>query len=313
MNRHILLATDGSSFAKKALDYVATVFENCKDLEITVFCLAPSAPSYLSTPNPAIDEITRLERLEKIEAENLRWAQRVVEEAIEFLKEAGFAEGKLHPKVQLKRGDLAHAILREARFGKYDAVAVGRRGFGRLASAWMGSVSHKLVEYAQGVPVWVIDGREWNKRFLVAVDLGEPGLKVIDHVSFILSGHPEAEIVLFHVIPSLSGLWSRAKEEDLAQLEELLIEHKEKEALEFFRKAEKIFGEEAFRSGQIRIKIKASAFGPAGSIIKEAREGHYGTVVVGRRGLGGFKELLLGSVSSKVVFSLNEQAIWVVG
>ncbi len=310
MNRNVLVAIDGSSFSKKALEYLVSVFLDLKDLEITLFTLAPSAPSYLTYPNPAIEEISRVERVEDIERENLGRAQEIIQEAVEYLKNAGFEETRLHSRVQVQRGDIAHAILREARLGKYDAVVVGRRGLGRLASVWMGSVSQKLVEYGKGLPVWIISGKEWNKRFLVAVDLGEPGLKVIDYISFFLSGYKDIEIVLYHVI---TGIVSRSsKEEELSEIQNILLERKEKEAAEFFKKAQKILSEGEFDPDQIHVKIKTSPFGPAGAIIKEAREGEYGTVIVGRRGLGGFKELLVGSVSSKVLFNLNERAVWVV-
>ena len=40
---------------------------------------------------------------------------------------------------------------------------------------------------------------------------------------------------------------------------------------------------------------------PANEILELAREGDYGLIVMGRRGLGGAAKLLLGSVSDKVV------------
>jgi len=310
MNRHLLLATDGSTFARKALQYLAVLFQNREDIEITVLTVAPGAPSYLASPNPAIEEITRQERVEKIERQNFIKAQGIVEEALATLEKAGFPRERLHSKVQIKQGDLAHHILREAHIGKYDAVVVGRRGLGRLASAWMGSVSQKLVEYGKGLPIWVIAGKEWNKRFLVAIEIGKPGLKVVDHLSFILSRDPEVEIVLFHV---LTGFFPETRERDLEGIQELLLEAQKGEAASFFKEVQEMLSAEGLDPARISVKIKTSAFGPAGAIIKEARDGGYGTVVVGRRGRGGFKELLLGSVSSKVLSHLNQRTIWVVG
>jgi len=48
-------------------------------------------------------------------------------------------------------------------------------------------------------------------------------------------------------------------------------------------------------------KFKPKYFDVAEDIIDEAREGAYDTVVMGRRGLGMAKSLLLGSVTRKVV------------
>ncbi len=309
MNKHILLATDGSSFARKALKYLGQIFSPGA-LEVTVLAIAPAAPSHLRTPNPAIKELARQERLEKIEMENLTKAQNCVQEAIDILIRSGWPPEFLHSKVQIKRGDLAYTILREARQGRYDALVVGRRGLGRIASAWMGSVSQKLVTYGQGVPLWIVAGKDWSLRFLVPLDFSSDGLKVVDHLGFILSEHPRAEIVLMHVWP-----WSisSTQEGPLTDLEKIYPKKFPSEGLDFFTQVRKILVEFGISPEKVWLKLKSNVLGPAGAIIKEAREGGYGTVVIGRRGQGGFKELLLGSVSMKVLSNLNNRTVWVVG
>lgn len=310
MNRHVLLATDGSPHAQSAAKYLVQLFAQREDFEVTVVSVAEPPPSYLFRPVPGLSEIEREEKLEKIQAQNLSQAQRCVEETRRLLLEGGLAEEKVHTKVALSRGDVAQTLLQEAREGLFDALVTGRRGLGRLASAWMGSVSQRLVEYGQGVPVWVVDGARWSKRFLVAVDLGEPGLTLVDHVFFILSGDPEAEVTLLHVISSfLPG----EAEEGLEDVQELLLKQEEEEAARFFAQVEDMLRESALSKDQVRVKIRKEPFGAAGAILDEAKEGGYGTVVLGRRGRGGFKGLLLGSVASKVLFNLDQQAIGVVG
>ncbi|MDG6923115.1 MAG: universal stress protein, partial [Nitrososphaerota archaeon] len=47
-------------------------------------------------------------------------------------------------------------------------------------------------------------------------------------------------------------------------------------------------------------QIKVQSSDPAGEILKLANSGNYGLVVLGSRGLGSLKSLLMGSVSAKV-------------
>jgi nucleotide-binding universal stress UspA family protein len=310
MRRHFLLATDGSSYARKAVDYLVSLFPRGEGIEVTVISVAQPPPSYLLSPVPGMSEIERLDRLDKIQERNLKEAHQRVKETCSYLVDRGFSSSQVHSKVVMAKGDIAETLLWEAREGRYDALIVGRRGLGRLASAWLGSVSMRLVEYGKGVPVWVVEGQAWNQRLLVAVDLGEAGFRVVDHVAFVLAVASHLEAVLIHVIPSLLP---SPVEEDLKEIEGVLLEREKEEAARFFREAQKIFQEEGLPTDRIRVKVKNSPLGVAATLIKEAREGDYGTVVVGRRGRGGFKELLLGSVSSKVLFNLHRRTIWVVG
>jgi nucleotide-binding universal stress UspA family protein len=49
-----------------------------------------------------------------------------------------------------------------------------------------------------------------------------------------------------------------------------------------------------------------------GAILQKAREGGYGSVIVGRRGISRTKRFLFGSVSNKIVQQARDVAVWVV-
>ena len=47
-------------------------------------------------------------------------------------------------------------------------------------------------------------------------------------------------------------------------------------------------------------------------ILREAQEGGYGTIVMGRRGLSKVREFLLGRVTNKVLQGAENFAVWIV-
>ncbi|WP_456432929.1 universal stress protein [Thermosulfuriphilus sp.] len=312
LSRHILVAIDGSANAKRVLVYLSEIFARREDFEITLISIAPPVPSHLRQAHPAIHEVKRWKLVEEIGAKHFSLAQDIVTRGKEFLVSRGLSLERIHTKAMVQRSDIAKDLLFEARVGKYDAIAVGRRGLSRMAASFMGSVSYKLIQAQSDVPVWLIDGQVINRRYLLAVDLCEDCLKVIDHVGFILAGDQEAEITLYHVIPSFRPFMAHEEEVLLAEIEELIIKKEEERARSFFEEARKILEEGRFSEGQIRVKIKTGSTNVAGDIIHEAQKGNYGTVALGRRGQGGFKEMILGSTSTKVIFGLMDRTIWVV-
>jgi nucleotide-binding universal stress UspA family protein len=82
-----------------------------------------------------------------------------------------------------------------------------------------------------------------------------------------------------------------------------LLEEKKKELVNHaVRKARNILMDAGFDEKNITVKSELKKSGIARDIIKEAESG-YNVIVMGRRGVSGIKDFILGSVSQKV-FSL---------
>lgn len=91
------------------------------------------------------------------------------------------------------------------------------------------------------------------------------------------------------------------------------LENKKRELLnQAQEKARKILLDAGFEEKNIRSKVETSRKGVARDIIDESKSG-YGVVVLGRRGLSGIREFFLGSVSNKVVTTVKDVAVFVVG
>ena len=79
-----------------------------------------------------------------------------------------------------------------------------------------------------------------------------------------------------------------------------------------FEKGKGLLMKSGFESVQITTKIITGAHSRAGAITGEAKEGGYGTIVVGRRGLSTVPDFSMGRVSNKVIHMAKKQAFWVV-
>lgn len=103
------------------------------------------------------------------------------------------------------------------------------------------------------------------------------------------------------------------KERDLKDYE-FLKKSKEKHIREFIEpflnEYENILKDAGFR-GEINKKIEDGD--PGSKIIKVAEDENFSTVIMARRGMSELKSILLGSVSSKVIYGLKNKNIYIVG
>ena len=144
-----------------------------------------------------------------------------------------------------------------------------------------------------------------TKKILVAVDESKNSMKAVNYVA--RSMQSTGTVTLFTVIPaataacdldgpSLTPLFQTSRKAFCA------IEDTKKDQLkEFMEKAKKVLVEAGFPSKNVTVKIRKKKAGIARDILKEAQQGKYTTLVLGRRGLSAIKEFVFGSVSQKVV------------
>lgn len=94
------------------------------------------------------------------------------------------------------------------------------------------------------------------------------------------------DITVLHVMPLLTV----GRDAAYLQIEE------EREGLAALNTVKSIFDDVA-----IPVKTEMKQGIPANTILEVARRGNYDLIVMGHRGRGGFRELLLGSVSKTIV------------
>jgi nucleotide-binding universal stress UspA family protein len=142
MFKKILLATDGSPSASRALEYARDLALR-EDAQVIVLHAFEPTPTYLGEPWG-----------KRVMAVNIALGREVADEAAQRLQEAG-----VDIIVEILEGPPADAILRVVSVRQPDLIVMGSRGHGEVASLLLGSVSHRVLAHTH-VPVLVIRAPE---------------------------------------------------------------------------------------------------------------------------------------------------------
>lgn len=136
--RHIMVATDGSESADRAVDVAA---------ELTAAVGGDLNILHVSgdLSGEAFDELKRSPSMEKLVGDVIdAHSQGILRRAHDRARDKGVRQ--IH--TQQSWGDAAEKILDTVQSEKVDALVVGRRGRGRLAGLLLGSVSQKVASLA---------------------------------------------------------------------------------------------------------------------------------------------------------------------
>ncbi|MGA7145367.1 MAG: universal stress protein [Desulfobacterales bacterium] len=141
------------------------------------------------------------------------------------------------------------------------------------------------------------------KKILVAIDDSENAMRAVEFVAEIFT--TGSRITLFNVVQDTATMCEMNSPEltpyfTSEQSSFCLLEEKKKELVDkALQKSKSILTDAGFDEQHITIKAELKKNGVARDIIKEAQSG-YNIIVMGKRGVTGIKEFLLGSVSQKV-------------
>jgi len=175
----------------------------------------------------------------------------------------------------------------------------------------MGSVSAHLVENSPVIPVWLVDGDVRSMRVMAAVDGSESALRAVDHMAFMLSGNPEIRVCFFHVAPRLKDYCEiNFGAEAGGGLETLIAQGDRRCMDDFFPAALAKLREAGFRDDQVETRTATTLLSVGETILTAAREGGFGAIVMGRRGIN--KSFFGGKVSYAVSHKLSDAALWLV-
>ncbi len=156
---HVLVPTDGSENAERAVRFSAQVADRRQQAEVTVVYVHLRVPTHMPlamsvlTPEASIEQAQML--AEESRPDELAQAQAVVDRAVAEIRSLVTSPDVIVSGRVMEHSRVDEGILQAAQETHADIIVVGTRGLSPLRSAIMGSVSHSLIEKAS-CPVLIV-------------------------------------------------------------------------------------------------------------------------------------------------------------
>jgi len=275
----VLVATDGSSGARAAVDWLARFFP-AAGTTVTVVSVA-AAPG----PTAGGDD-------GQLRAAARRVAERAAEEGRLVL--AGRWPGA---DARVLEGEPREELMRLAETERADLLVVGARGLGAVRRLLLGSVSLAMARHAP-CPVLVVKGFPAGLETVIAAVDGSPhAFEAVRYLASLGLAHA-SRVLVVGVAEAIR--WPKGSPVALsAQVRQATRELRERRRAEMEQALEQAAAH--LRERAIAVEAVLLAGRPAEKIAETARARGAALVVVGARGLEGMMRLAIGSVSEAVL------------
>lgn len=157
-------------------------------------------------------------------------------------------------------------------------------------------------------------------KLLIALDSSEGAWRAVEYVAQTFGRTPEVQVTLLNVLSGLPpAFWDdgHVLQEKEKEARQRLVagwqKEQEKNWLDLVNKAHRHLIAAGLPKEAVANKFKPRYYDVAEDIVNEAQKEGCDTVIMGRRGLGMAKSLLLGSVTRKVVDGAKGFAVTIVG
>ena len=132
MLKKILVATDGSTHAKKAMDFTSDISLKYKATVYVIHVIAP------------LHSVAEGYGFQQVEDNQQRVAREIIGKAEKEIKKKGVESYQS----DILHGNPAQEIIEFARDNNVDMMIMGSRGAGKIEMLMLGSVSHKVCHLA---------------------------------------------------------------------------------------------------------------------------------------------------------------------
>lgn len=293
MQKELLLAISDDRAASYNLRFLREVYSNLCDLKLTLFYVSPGQPGWVMDNNSfeprdaGFDEKVKYKRSKGEDAleDAARWIRDVV----------GCSGDNVRTKVVHSKKGTVQELIDEARDGLYDALLIGRKTFTWFEHIFENSVTHEMVLSNIDFPIWVCkrppDRPKARHDVLLCMDGSDASLRMVDHAGYMLADEERHTFTLFHVARDYeSGRNHHVFDEGLA-----------------------VLAENGIADDRIELKMVIGD-NPVKAVLKEAAEGNYSAVGVGKRGADApvsTKGFFPSSVTVQLLRQLEDSALWI--
>lgn len=313
--KKILMAVDGSGQSLDAVRYVSKVIAP-QNMKVVLFHVPRKIDEAFWEVgiNPAFSK--KMASIAAWELEQEKTIKEFMDKSHRILLVAGFTQETVKVNIQQGQTGVAREIIKESMNG-YSAIVAGRKGLSKLKDLVLGSIAQKLVEKISHIPIWVVGGNPGAGKILLALDASEGAMKGVDYVGTMLDGS-DYDVTLLNVIRDVNPLiWMHEGEDFIpskltGDADAKWSEGVRMEMAPVFDEARIRLINAGFDPDRVSTKFITGVGSRAGAIVEEAREGGYGTIVVGRRGLSKVQDFFMGRVSNKVLHLAKNMAVWIV-
>lgn len=305
----LLVAVDGSEQAGIVVNYVGDMFSS-KTTHVVLFHVLSEVPELLWDVEKHAEQHFQLRSIRAWMVEQKRMIMDFLNQSKQRLLEKGYSDEQVDIVVQSRKKGIARDILDASREG-FDALVLGRMGVSRIKDLFVGSVASKLLGKLSEMPLIVVGKKYREGNILIAYDGSEDAYKAVKTVGRFL-GKNSHHITILNVIRTLNILYLNEIQRNYP-IDELAWTEQHKETIEpELDRAIMALNEAGIPPSRISKKILTDQVSRAGSVIQEARDGNYSTIVVGRRGLTVVEEFFLGRVGKKIFQMADDTTVWVV-
>ena len=144
------------------------------------------------------------------------------------------------------------------------------------------------------------------KKMLIGLDDSASAMRAVEYTGQQFGGGGDLQVGLVHVLPNLPAIFwdeghilSEEEKKDRQKVVDKWIADRKAKMEPVFRSASEVLAKNGIKAGQVRSKSISDSTDVAQSLLEEAKDAGYQTIIVGRCERS--SKHILGSVSGKIV------------